>query len=174
MMNFVLKMMNFVSKLMKYVDGCLSDRSPTSDADITAPCGVKDPEFGKGHVSVLQDLQKQLGNGPLIANHAYNLTGVNGVQIEGFKADEASILTLQECVANGKITEAHAGYGEDGEADEHCSNGIENSLAAFLIGAGGRSYYTCSRGWKIQEDPVEDSWHAEYLPLRTILDNIGT
>lgn len=144
-----------------FVDGCFSDRSPTSDHDTSAPCGAG-PEFAAGHVTVLQDLQKQLGNGVLIANHAYNLTGVNSVQIEGFKADETSILTLQQCVANGKIVEAHAGYGEDGEADEHCSNGIENSLAAFLIGAGERSYYTCSRGWKIQEDPVEKSWHPEY------------
>ena len=144
-----------------FVDGCFSDRSPTSDDDTSAPCDAG-PEFAAGHVTVLQDLQTQLGNGVLIANHAYNLSGVNAVQIEGFKADESSILTLQQCAANGKITEAHAGYGEDGSADDHCSNGIENSLAAFLIGAGERSYYTCSRGWKIQEDPVEASWHPEY------------
>ena len=96
-----------------FVDGCFSDRSPSSDHDLSAPCDAG-PEFAAGHVTVLQELQKQLGNGVLIANHAYNLTGVNAVQIEGFKADEASILTLQQCVANGKITEAHAGYGEDG------------------------------------------------------------
>ena len=144
-----------------FVDGCFSDRSPSNDHDMSAPCGAGH-DFAAGHVTVLQDLQRQLGNGVLIANHAYNLSGVNAVQIEGFKADEASIRTLQQCVANGKITEAHAGYGEDGTEDNHCVNGIENSLAAFLIGAGSRSYYTCSRGWKIQEDPVEKAWHPEY------------
>ena len=64
-------------------------------------------------------------------------------------------------MANGKITEAHAGYKQD-DADDHCVHDITNSLAAFLIGAGERCYYTCSRGWKVQEDPVADSWHTEY------------
>ena len=61
----------------------------------------------------------------------YNLSGVNGVQIEGFKADEESITTLMECAENGKITEAHAGYGADG-GDKHCSDDITNSLGARL------------------------------------------
>lgn len=124
-----------------FVDGCFSDRSPSSDHDLSAPCGAG-AAFAQGHVAVLQDLQRKLGNGVLIANHAYNLTGVNAVQIEGFKADEASILTLKQTVANGKITECHAGYGEDGEEDEHCSNGVTNSLAAFLIGAVRRTHHS--------------------------------
>ena len=38
----------------------------------------------------------------------------------------------------------------------------------LLIGAGERSYYTCSRGWKVQEDPVAQAWHPEYdKPLGT-------
>ena len=42
------------------------------------------------------------------------------------------------------------------------------AAAAFLIGAGERSYYTCSRGWKVQEDPVAQAWHPEYdKPLGT-------
>ena len=29
------------------------------------------------------------------------------------------------------------------------------------MGAGWRSYYQCSKGWKVQADPVEGAWHAE-------------
>ena len=115
-----------------------------------------------GHLRVHQELQQAIGNGPLIANAGEDMPGVNAAQIEGFKADNASINLLRRSIANGKITEAHAGYGEDGSADDHCSRGITNSLAAFLIGAGPRAYYACSRGWKVQEDPVQDAWHAEY------------
>ena len=135
------------------VDGCFSDRSVGGNCE-------KTPEFAAGHLRVHQELQRALGNGVLIANAGFDMPGVSGTQIEGFKADEASIKTLQQCVANGKITEAHAGYGADG-ADDHCGN-ITNSLAAFLIGAGPRSYYACSRGWKVQEDPIGSVWHPEY------------
>jgi hypothetical protein len=92
-----------------FVDGCFSDRAaPTNDPHCTLP---NKTAFEAAHTQVHQELQKAIGNGPLIANHAYNMEGVNAVQIEGFKADEASIQTLINCVANGKITEAHAGYG---------------------------------------------------------------
>jgi hypothetical protein len=57
------------------VDGCFSDRSPMSDDDESGACGAGD-DYAKGHVAVLQELQRKIGNGPLIANHAYNLTGV--------------------------------------------------------------------------------------------------
>ena len=66
-----------------------------------------------------------------VSADGYNLSGVNGVQIEGFKADEESIMTLMECAENGKITEAHAGYGADG-GDKHCSDDITNSLGTRL------------------------------------------
>eukprot|EP00756_Hemistasia_phaeocysticola_P057914 Hpha_TRINITY_DN34523_c0_g1::TRINITY_DN34523_c0_g1_i1::g.96465::m.96465 len=148
-----------------FVDGCFSDRA-TGDPSCTVP---NKTAFEEGHVRVHQELQRAIGNGPLIANHAYDMPGVNAVQIEGFMANEASIETLRQCVANGKITEAHAGYGADGD-DDHCSKGITNSLAAFLIGAGSRSYYACSRSWKVQVDPVAEAWHPEYdKPLGTPL-----
>jgi hypothetical protein len=63
--------------------------------------------FEAAHTQVYQELQKAIGNGSLIAIHAYNMESVHAVQIEDFKADEASIQILINCVANGKITEAH-------------------------------------------------------------------
>jgi len=143
-----------------YVDGCFSDRSTGQPGKA---CALPNKTaFDEGHLLVHQQLQRALGNGPLIANAGEAMPGVNAAQIEGFKAENASIALLLESVANGKITEAHAGYGEDGGADDHCLKGITNSLAAFLIGAGERSYYACSRGWKVQEDPVAGAWHPEY------------
>jgi hypothetical protein len=93
-----------------FVDGCFSDRAaPNNNPRCTLPNASA---FEAGHVQVHQDLQKAIGNGPLIANHAYDMQGVNAVQIENFRADEKSINLLIECTANGKITEAHAGYGQ--------------------------------------------------------------
>ena len=146
-----------------FVDGCFSDRS-----DGVPACKLADPSaFREGHLAVHQELQAALGAGPLIANNAL-LPGVNATMIEGFVANEASILQLQRAAASGRLVQAHAGYGEDGTADEHCSKGVTNSLAAFLIGAGERSYYGCSHGWKVQADPIEDAWRPEYdRPLGT-------
>jgi len=134
-----------------YVDGCFSDRA------IGTPCGGSSA-YTDGHLKVHQDLQKALKNGVLIANHGYSMPGVNAVHIEAFKADENSINVLKKCVANGKIVQAHAGYGDDGE--DHCVN-ITNSLAAFLIGAGERSYYGCSRHWD-EKSPKLTVWHPDY------------
>jgi hypothetical protein len=142
------------------VDGCFSDRSVGNPGK---SCVLPNKTaFEAGHLLVHQQLQALIGDGPLIANAGLDMPGVNAVQLEGFKADNRSIALLLEAVAHGKITEAHAGYGEDGSADDHCSKGITNSLAAFLIGAGPRCYYACSRGWKVQEDPVADAWRPEY------------
>lgn len=137
-----------------YVDGCFSDRATSSNANWGSA-------YAAGHLLVHQELQKQLGpNGILIANHAYDMPGVNAVQIESFKADEASIALLNNSAMLGKIVEAHAGYGEDGR-DDHCAD-ITNSLAAFLIAANERSFFGCSRGWRIQTDPVNHAWHPQF------------
>merc|ERR1719323_2276380 len=70
-------------------------------------------------------------------------------------------MTLMHAVADGKMVFVHAGYESDGK-DNHCWNGVTNSLAAFLIGAGPNSYYTCSRGWTIETSPIDEVWHPEY------------
>jgi len=136
-----------------YVDGCFSDRATG------VPCG-DDNDYKTGHLKVHQDLQAALGDGVLISNNAV-LDGVGATMMEGFKANEASIKALMQASKAGKLVQAHAGYGSDG-ADDHCSKGITNSLAAFLIGAGERSYYACSRGWKVQADPIDKVWRPEY------------
>jgi hypothetical protein len=148
------------------VDGCFSDRA-NGRPSCYKGLPTKAAAYKDGQLKVHQDLQASLENGLLIANNAV-LPGVRATMIEGFKADEASILKLQAAAAAGKLVQAHAGYGEDGSADDHCSKGVTNSLSAFLIGAGEHSYYGCSRGWKVQADPVEAAWRPEYeRPLGT-------
>jgi hypothetical protein len=142
-----------------YVDGCFSDRAVGEPA-----CHFNSQEhkqaYQKGHVLVHQELQKAIGNGPLVANHAYSMPNVSAVHIESFKADEQSIKQLNDSAALGKLVQAHAGYGEDG-SDDHC-NDVEQSLAAFLIGARDNCFYGCSRHWDVDSDPISGVWHAEY------------
>ncbi len=71
---------------------------------------------------------------------------------------EHTTQTLMNFAQQGILVQAHAGYGKDGQ-DNHCQD-INNSLAAFLIGAEKYSYYGCSRGWYIGPDWI--NWHSEY------------
>ena len=64
-----------------------------------------------------------------------------------------------------RLVQCHAGYGEDG-GDNHCSNNITNSLAAFLIGARENSFYGCSKSWNVGTDPV-DGTCVWYLSICT-------
>jgi len=143
-----------------FVDGCFSDRAVSEPA---CPFATKEAQaaYDAGHLKVHQELQEQLGNGVLIANHAYTMPGVSATQIESFAADEDSIILLNQSAALGKLVQAHAGYSED-SSDNHCSNNVEQALAAFLIGARENSFFGCSRSWNVDTDPVADVWHEEY------------
>ena len=68
----------------------------------------KEEAYSKGHVQVLQDLQRALGDNVLIANNDI-VPGVSATMIEGFGADENSIKRLQESSKQGKLVQAHAG-----------------------------------------------------------------
>lgn len=124
------------------VDGCFVDRA------IDTPCGAGDA-YRKGHVMVQQQLQIALGDGLVIANHAYDMPGVSATMIEFFGSNEESIQTLMAAAAQGKVVLAHGGCGE----------GV---IAAFLIGAGQGSYFGCSHGWSVQSDPIGEAWRPEF------------
>lgn len=135
-----------------YVDGCFCDRAvdgtPSDSGNDQVPCGgagakpchmnisgTKAAAYAAGHVQVLTDLQTALGEGPVIANHAYGAPhdnmaagSVGFAMDEFFNADNASINTLLLSAANGRGVQAHGKPTED-------------MLAAFLIGAGYRAYY---------------------------------
>lgn len=136
------------------VDGCFADQA------IRTPCHAG-THYDKGHRQALEELQEKLTGGLLIGNRAYDLPGLGAVMLERFQANESSINTLVKAVADGKMVFAHAGYQSDGR-DNHCWDGVTNSLAAFLIGAGPNSYYMCSRGWTSEASPIDQVWHPEY------------
>eukprot|EP00118_Oscarella_pearsei_P025517 m.308315 g.308315 ORF g.308315 m.308315 type:complete len:351 (+) comp43746_c0_seq1:72-1124(+) len=143
-----------------YIDGCFADRANEESFRQNNLTTEKAKAYAAGHVEVLQYIQKNLGDGVIIANNDL-VPGVGSTMIEGFEANEESIQHLQEAVAQGKLVQAHAGYGQDG-SDNRCQN-ITNSLAAFLIGAGEYSYYGCSRGWFVDADHMDWlTWHPEY------------
>lgn len=133
-----------------HVDGCFIDRAIDGFPTDLGP--TKQAAYDAGHLAVLQEMQEQIAaisGGPLIANHAYNLIGINSVQIENFGRDvqtgwkgwNTSMAQLKESVANGKLVEAHVPCAK-GMMDG-CTGDITDTLAAFLVVAGYQSYYGC-------------------------------
>merc|ERR1711939_361128 len=117
------------------VDGCFADRACDDDGgSVQHQVDLTDEQaeaYNKGHVQVLTDLQRALGDGPLIANHAWGpphdalVPGtVNFAMIESFKANNKSIQELLLGVTNSRGVQAHN------------KAGSRDALAAFLIGAG--------------------------------------
>lgn len=108
---------------------------------------------------MLTDLQKALGEGPLIANHAYGpphdpmeAGSVSFSMIEGFGANNASIQQLLMNAENGRGVVAHG-------------RGSEDDLAAFLIGAYHRAYYGLG-GWSEGKHDFNNHWLPQFaLPL---------
>jgi len=153
-----------------YVDGCFCDRAvdgtPSDSGDDKVPSGkkynltdAKAQAYFDGHIKVLTDMQKALGEGPVIANHAYGPDhdkmvrgSVSFAMDEFFKADNNSINLLLTCAKNGRGVQVH------GKNDE-------SRMAAFLIGAGYRAYYGLG-GWGTQGKNFDDHWMSQFsLPL---------
>ena len=140
------------------VDGCFVDRAV--DGLPAANMGAsKTVELEYAHVTTLQRMQQELKagpNGPLIANHAYSMPGVNAAMIEGFSASEEGIAQLQWTGAQGKLVEAHVGGS--------CTNDsrLLNYLAAFLIGAEDYAYFGCGYWFTDGTDVLNSTWHSFY------------
>eukprot|EP00040_Diaphanoeca_grandis_P023282 m.126363 g.126363 ORF g.126363 m.126363 type:complete len:490 (-) comp29198_c2_seq1:160-1629(-) len=155
-----------------FVDGCFLDRAvdgtPTDsiDSNDTQICSGDTCRYKldisnetlqayfHGHIKVLTDLQTALGEGPLIANHAYGpphddfvAGSVNFAMIEGFGANVPSIQQLQLSAKNGRGVQAHAIKVD------------EDSVAAFLIGAGYRAFLGTG-GWGTADPNAH--WHPVF------------
>lgn len=155
-----------------YVDGCFLDRAvdgtPNDGRNDTAPCdgtpanpcrynhnltASKLLAYEKGHIQMLADLQAAIGDGPVIANHAYGpphdnmyAGSVNFAMIEGFGSNRDSIEQLRMAAKNNRGVQAHAGKVD------------EDTVAAFLVGAGYRAYFGMG-SWNVAEptahwDPI--------------------
>ena len=108
--------------------------------------------FDKGHWNMLANLQKTIGDGPIIANHAYNLSEVSAAMIEFGKANMETVGWLREGAQNGKIVQCHFGGIND------------DTVATFLIGAGTYAYIGAG-GWSIKGpalSQVSSRWYPQY------------
>lgn len=155
-----------------YVDGCFLDRAVDgtpcdsntgNDNNCTGTrynlniSAEKLQAYNEGHIKVLTDLQAALGQGPLIANHAFGpphdlmMPGsVSFAMIEGFAPNNASIQQLITCAGNGRGVQAH-GHSAD-----------RDTIAAFLVGAGYRAYFGMG-GWSSQS--AEGNAFGHWDPL---------
>lgn len=156
-----------------YVDGCFLDRA----VDGTPTDPTLDPEnpgdhynlgkakavaYTKGHIQAIADMQTALPTSPIIANHGYgepmdNLKPgvVSFSMIEGFDANNGSIMQLLTATKNGRGVQAHSAHG--------CEDVNVDIVAAFLVGAGPHAYFGCgpwSSSW--MRTPIESSWLKFY------------
>jgi hypothetical protein len=137
-----------------FVDGCFADRAIDvqgfeTNGQITA---AQRAAFDKGHWDMLARLQTTIGAGPVIANHAYNLTGVGAAMIEFGKADAATVEDIRESAANGKVTQAHFKAIND------------DTMATFLVAAGPNSFIGAG-GWSFSGDAIRNvanRWLPQY------------
>ena len=139
--------------LTGHVDGCFADRAVDvqkfeTNGQLTPP---QRAAFDRGHWDTLARLQTRIGAGPLIANHAYNLSGVGGAMIEFGRANMETLQDIQMSVANGKVTQVHF------------SSINDDTVATFLIGAGENTFIGAG-GWSISGSDVEKTIGNRWLP----------
>eukprot|EP01047_Picozoa_sp_COSAG01_P058301 COSAG01_NODE_6854_length_3468_cov_14.037103_1_plen_200_part_00 len=97
------------------------------------------------HASCFAKLQKAVGHGPLISNHAYNESHVNAAQIEGcsgVSCIQYELFSYEPCWQPAAFT---------------------TQLALFLLGAGHQAYFACGP-WHSALASLEGKgpWHPEY------------
>jgi hypothetical protein len=142
-----------------FVDGCFVDYAV--DGWATPEKGLSKEtikEYEAGHYKMITDLQKKLGAGPLVANHAYGpphdpmgAGTVSFSMIEGFGASYGYNLSITELLMNADMGRGTLAHGSGGE----------NDLAAFLIGAHWRAYYGLG-GWCDNGTDFNSHWMPQF------------
>ena len=176
---FINECINLTNMYPNIIDGCFVDRATYNTFNGYNFTQQLLNSYINGHNNVSINLQLLLSqNNKSVAitngfvsfyNNISNQTlHSTATQIEQFQANKGYIEKLMSYAKNNILTQAHAGYYQDG-TDNYC-NDINNSLSAFLIGAGKYHYYGCSQGWYIEPDWIK--WHYQYsLPLGEPLSN---
>ena len=155
------------------VDGVFADRvGATLEHTFGVPgCNLSFPPglaaaWNAGHLLLVQALQQAVseetgGSGVAIANHV-DADGVRGKMFENFKREQgvgyvpagSQLAALVSAAAVHTVAEVHVDFCEYG------SSVYNQTLAAFLLGAGNYSYYACTRGWSVQQGGGE--WYPDY------------
>lgn len=133
-----------------YVDGCFSDSSEVGSHRTGSFLNASYQNlFEAGKVATMSNVTALFGGvageaypdsatGTLIGKKSYQ-QGINAYQIEFFAPSEDMIQELMAGVAKGYLVQAHVGVNEPVTT---CGcKCMEDSAAAFLIGAGNNTYY---------------------------------
>jgi hypothetical protein len=98
----------------------------------------------------------------------YFLLGINAYQIEFFEASEASILELKAGVDKGWLVQAHVGVKDPVSLGCGCAC-MNDTMAAFLIGAGPYSYYGSGQWIAANLTDVQQRWCPRLFEVRSAI-----
>jgi hypothetical protein len=134
------------------VDGCNMDRCNNLEGKSVPLKGVV-PKNGAAAYDAgkLKALEAIARDAYLFINNINTWDGVTGAyanNIEGFGPQEKHIYTLQALAREGLGTKAHCCRNERGTGDKCTWSNIEHGLAAFLIGAGEKAFFSCGESWE--------------------------
>jgi hypothetical protein len=133
------------------VDGCFSDSSEVgSHGTGTALNKVANASYEAGKVLTMTEATKRFGGvagqpytndvtGTLIGKFP-NQQGINALQIEMFTNSEKELAVLMDAVSRGYLVQAHVAVSNLNVTNHGCPE-MEDTAAAFLIGAGENSYF---------------------------------
>jgi hypothetical protein len=140
------------------VDGCFMDRA----GHASFPGLGNATAYNAGKDLMLADLQRTLdASHGFVVGNAYAPPPVRAEMVEFFSASADDIEALAALADSGLIVQAHSYSG--------CSDAkaFTSALAAFLMGAGEKSFFACADGWEVnplwpavQTDWL--TWHDEY------------
>eukprot|EP00730_Choanoeca_flexa_P011688 TRINITY_DN27588_c0_g1_i1.p1 TRINITY_DN27588_c0_g1~~TRINITY_DN27588_c0_g1_i1.p1 ORF type:complete len:352 (+),score=63.87 TRINITY_DN27588_c0_g1_i1:51-1106(+) len=122
-----------------YADGCFADRSVST---IAHGAVASHGDWDAAHLAGLQKLSAAIAPGPLVANHAYNETGLSAAMIETCTPNAAGFAEYQATVASSKIAQCHCG-GDTGLKCTEEDAKFNSTVAMFLIGAQPNAYFGC-------------------------------
>jgi hypothetical protein len=135
------------------VDGCYLDRA-TGTSPVVNLSTAQAQAYEDGHITMLNDLQATLGDGPVVGNGAYgpphDRTNISFAQLEEFSAlksgGKGNLSDLFTGVKNGRGMLVHTMVFP-----------TESIIAAFLIGAGPRSYFGFG-SWSTVYEQLSQRW----------------
>jgi len=134
------------------VDGCNMDRCNDLDGQRVPVGGA--PKNGKAawDAGKLAGLKRIADDAYLWINNIGTsdiVTGAYGNCVEGFGPQEEHIYTLQTLAKEGLGAKAHCCRNDKGTANTCNWKNIQDGLAAFLIGAGEKAFFSCGEGFEM-------------------------
>jgi hypothetical protein len=145
-------------------DGCFMDRSV--DGFPTLPNASHNAEFDAAHTAALVKMQSNIGDGLLIANHAYTLEGTGSAMVEECSSNADAFSWLNASVVSGKLVECHVPPSKSCGCAPGCAS-RDNALAMFLTlmpasSDAARAYFGCGPWLDDGAELSANGWQADY------------